>query len=211
MPARLPAECRLEFGAVEPERRRLVRRVRFGKIDPFDLVAPEAAEEICQLAVGDLSGIKFDLNRRGMIPQIVVGGIFCCSPRVSDTGACDALDAPEPGICSPKSAECKGCGFCPGCRSGVYREHPTGNSSQEKPRNTCPDDDYVSVSHGDSSLSVILLHKTVMASLVMNQSWRSSQMRISLRPQDLPGRGVPRRSGLPGPMPCVPASASGFR
>jgi len=170
-----------------------------------------APEEICQFAVRDLSRIEFDLNRLGMVPQIVVSGIVLSSPRVSDTGACDAFDAPEPGICSPKSAERNGCGFCPGCRSGIYRERSGGNSSEEKPRHTCPDDDNVSPSHGDPSLSVILLHEMLMASLVMNQSWRSSLMRISWHPQDLPGRGDPRRSGPPGPMPCVPVFASGFQ
>ena len=120
-------------------------------------------EEIRQFAVGYLSGIKFNLDRLGMISQIIVGGIVFCSSRVSDTSAYNAFDNPEPGIGTPESAERKGCGFCPRCCRGIYNEHPSGNSTQEKPHHACSDDDYNPPSHAYCSLlSAILLHEAVI-------------------------------------------------
>lgn len=95
-----------------------------------------APEEICQFAVADLSRVKFDPDRLGMVPEIAVGGISFCSPRVSDTGPRDAFDAPKLGIYSPESAERKGGGLCAGCGGGVSRECSGGNAPQKKPRNT---------------------------------------------------------------------------
>lgn len=64
-------------------------------------------EEVGQFTVGEFFRDEFDLNRFGMIPQIVICRVFFGSSRVSDTGPRDAFNDPEPGIRSPESAECE--------------------------------------------------------------------------------------------------------
>jgi len=103
-----------------------------------------APEEVGQFAVGDLFRVEFDLDRLGMIPQSVIGGVLFRPPRVSDTGPRDAFDAPEPGIRSPESAEGEGGGLRAGGRLGYLKKC----HSQKKPRDTGASDDSVPVFHG---------------------------------------------------------------
>ena len=82
-------------------------------------------EGVQQLFIGNPRRIVIDLNRLRVIPKIVIGGVLLRSSGISNAGANDTRDAPEPGVGTPESAERKGRRFCfqkPGAING--RNHP---------------------------------------------------------------------------------------
>jgi len=61
-------------------------------------------EYIQQFMVCDLIRVVVDLNRLGVIAQVVIGGTFLRSPGVSYTGTDNPFYTPEPGVRPPESA-----------------------------------------------------------------------------------------------------------
>ncbi len=64
-----------------------------------------------KLLVGDLGGVKVNLDRLAVIPQAMVSGVFLRASGISDTGPHNSFDSPKLGIRTPESAHGESCGF----------------------------------------------------------------------------------------------------
>jgi hypothetical protein len=71
-------------------------------------------ENVQKLPVGYSGRVIIYLESLGVIAKAMVGGIFPGAARVSNARPDYAINAPEPGIRSPESAESKGrcCCLC---------------------------------------------------------------------------------------------------
>jgi hypothetical protein len=68
-------------------------------------------EPVQQFLVGDDGRVEIDLDGLGVIAEAVVSGGWLGAACVSYPGANYAVDDPELGIRTPKSAQGKGCGL----------------------------------------------------------------------------------------------------
>jgi hypothetical protein len=64
-----------------------------------------------QVAVGNATGVVIDLNRLGVITDILISGTDRPPAGVADAGPDDPLDGPEPGLDAPESPQAEGGGF----------------------------------------------------------------------------------------------------
>jgi hypothetical protein len=84
-------------------------------------------EDVQQLCVRDDGGIVDDLDGLGVIPQVMIRGVWFGAARVSYPGADNAMEGPEPGIRTPESPQGKGGGLGMG-RDGIpRRDQGTGS------------------------------------------------------------------------------------
>jgi hypothetical protein len=67
-----------------------------------------APKDVQQLLVRDDGRIVVDLDGFGVIAEAVIRGVWRGAPRVSYPGAPNAMNGPELGIRTPKSAQGKG-------------------------------------------------------------------------------------------------------
>lgn len=79
---------------------------------------PEFVE---QLLERDLFRIVIDLERLGVVAEVVVGGVSLCTAREADAGADDAGQTPKLGVRRPESAEGKGGRLQLGGHGGIDR------------------------------------------------------------------------------------------
>jgi hypothetical protein len=71
-------------------------------------MCPDLVEE---LAVADERGVEVDLERLGMIGEVVIRRIDGAAAGVPDARANDCWMTPEPGVGSPESAHSEGGGL----------------------------------------------------------------------------------------------------
>ena len=64
--------------------------------------------------------VIIDLDRLGMLPQVMIRGIRCGPARITHTSSNDSLETPEPGVRTPESAQGKRRRICFIRRCGVY-------------------------------------------------------------------------------------------
>ena len=77
-------------------------------------------KDVQQFLVGDDGWVEIDLDGLGVIAETVIRGIFPGAARVSYPGANYAVDGPELGIRSPKSAQGEGGSFGLGGNCGIH-------------------------------------------------------------------------------------------
>ena len=65
--------------------------------------------DVQQFLVGDLGRVVVNLDRLGVTPQAVVGGVLFVATGIADAGADDTGYTPEPGVGAPESTQGKGC------------------------------------------------------------------------------------------------------
>ena len=65
-----------------------------------------------ELSITDGLWIVIDADRFGMIADIAISGVWRLTACVSNTGADNAFETPEPGVWSPESPKSEGGGFC---------------------------------------------------------------------------------------------------
>ena len=68
-------------------------------------------EDVQELLIGYPRRIKIDLDRFGMVAEASVGRGRFRAPAIAHACPDDTLDAPEPGVRPPESAEPKGGGL----------------------------------------------------------------------------------------------------
>ena len=83
-------------------------------------------EEVEELVVADDGRVEVDLERLGVVAEVVVRGIRMGAARVADAGAVDAGDGPEPGVGGPESAD--------GERGGLESGGPLEIDGRRRPR-----------------------------------------------------------------------------
>lgn len=72
------------------------------------VAVPENGQKV---AIGDATGVVIDLNRLGVIPDILISGTDRPPAGVADAGPDDPFDGPEPGLDAPESPQTEGGGF----------------------------------------------------------------------------------------------------
>ena len=75
--------------------------------------------------------VKIDLDRLGMVAQVMVGWIRVGASRVADTRAEYPIEAPEPGVRAPESAKGKGRGLKKPVTFAFVRHAPSPPSAEE--------------------------------------------------------------------------------
>jgi len=98
-----------------------------------------APEDVEQLLVRDDARVEVDLDRFGVVAEVLVGRGVGRAAGIADARADDAGDAPEPGVGSPESAEGEGRGLQRGGGGGRrdelgFRHGVVGAGGQEDQR-----------------------------------------------------------------------------
>jgi hypothetical protein len=62
-------------------------------------------ENIQKLFVGDLLWVIIDLDSLGMVSQATISGVLFGATSITDTSPDYPINAPEPGVWSPESAQ----------------------------------------------------------------------------------------------------------